>query len=324
MTGRELAWRVLVNEVRASSGEEKGSGEKTPSYLISPLGARMNRILVTGSITPPDPAGTGPAGFARARLTDATGTLPVTAGSYQPLGRADLERLTEPTRAFVVGKVAWNRNSVPSPDVSLRAEAVHPVTDPEYRSLLAESAAQTLERLRLVLRLRGSSPPNDTELHRQGISPHWIRGARTAVAQYPAFDAEPYYESLRAVLLSLRAPPTPERAPPSMPVPNQTASEVVRSVRARAIPDRPSLTAGLKALEGRLLEIVDELAEASPDGYADMDELAERAARHGLEGERMEELLNYLSEMGTLEEPLVGKFRRVEGPPRGENPEGFR
>lgn len=316
MTGRELAWRVLANELHASSAEERGSGEKSPSYLISPLGARMNRVLVTGTITPgeggPDPA----AGFARALLTDPTGGVSVTAGTYQPQGKADLERLSGPSRVFVVGKISRFRGAAPAPVVSIRAETVQPVADVDYRMLMAEAANQTLERLELVLRLRSSTPPAEQELGQAGTSPAWVRGAQASIERYPTLDPTPYYEALRAVLITLRAAPTPEPTR-SAPAPAlERPAEVVRVVHPQVAPSAPSPPPGLKALEGRLLEILDELAEESPDGYADMDELTERAARHGLEGERMEELLNYLAENGTLEEPLVGKFRRAEGPPR--------
>ncbi len=316
MTGRELAWRVLATELLSSSAEERGSGDKSPSYVISPLGARMNRVLVTGTIPPADGAGADPsAGFVRARLTDPTGTLPVTTGSYQPQGQADLGKISEPTRVLVVGKTTLFRGTGATPVVSIRAETVHPVLDVEYRTLTAEAATQTLERLELVLRLRATPPPSDDELTRAGVSPYWARGARASIARYPALDPAPYYESLRAVLVALRAAPVAEAPPRAAARPVEPSPDVVRVVHARSPPKAPSPPPGLQALEGRLLEILDDLAEESPDGYADMDELAERAARHGLDGERMEELLNYLSENGTLEEPLVGKFRRAEGPP---------
>ncbi|MGC2289170.1 MAG: hypothetical protein WA688_04860 [Thermoplasmata archaeon] len=317
MTGRELAWRVLANELAASSVEEKGSGDKAPSYVISPLGARMNRVLVTGTITAAERAGTDPTQpFVRARLTDPTGTLAVTAGSYQPQGQADLERIARPTRVLLVGKPTLFRNSGPSPMASVRAESVLAVPESDYRTLTAEAGFQTLERLELVLRLRAPAPPSDAELARSGVSPFWRRGARASIAQYPSLDPTPYYESLRAVLVTLRAGPVPEPPPPAGARPVEAAPEVTRTVHPLNVPATPSPPPELRVLEGRLLEILDELAEGSPDGYADMDELAERAARHGLDGERMEALLNYLSENGTLEEPLVGKFRRTEGPPR--------
>jgi uncharacterized protein len=317
MTGRELAWRVLANELQASDAEERGAGEKIPSYVISPLGARMNRVLVAGTIAPTERVGVDSnTGFVRARLTDPTGVVLVTAGSYQPQGQADLERIRDPTRVLVVGKLSRVRGGLANSPTSLRAETVQPVSEAEYSMLLAEAATQTLDRLDLVLRLRSKEPPTDAELGGAGVSPYWIRGARSAIERYPSLDPAPYYESLRAVLVSLRAAPAPDERRPTARPPPVTVPEVVRMVHPRAPPPARSLPAGLGSLEGRLLEILDDLAEHSPDGYADMDELSERAACHGLEGERMEELLNYLSENGTLEEPLVGKFRRAEGPPR--------
>jgi uncharacterized protein len=315
MTGRELAWRILASELLASSAEERGTGEKSPSYVISPLGARMNRVLLTGTITT-EVSGTGSAaGFVQARLTDPTGTVPVSTGSYQPQGQADLTKISRPTRVFVVGKAASFRGTGPDSRVTIRAEAVHPVSENEYWALAVEAAVQTLERLELVHRLRSAEPPSDAQLVRAGISPHWIKGARASIDRYPSLDPLPYYDVLRAVLRAVRTSPGVENAP-EVERPVGSSPEVVRVVHARSPAPAATPPVGVRALEGRILEILDQLADESPDGYADMDELAERAARHGIEGERMEELLNYLSENGTVEEPLVGKFRRAEGPPR--------
>ena len=48
MNARETAWRVFAGELNSSSLEIKGEEEKTPSYLITPLGAKLNRILIAG------------------------------------------------------------------------------------------------------------------------------------------------------------------------------------------------------------------------------------------------------------------------------------
>jgi uncharacterized protein len=316
MTGRELAWRVLANEVLASSAEERGVGEKAPSYVISPLGGRMNRVVMAGSVTAVDRGDKeAPPGLIRARLTDPTGTVPLLASSYQPAGQLDLEAIWQPTHALVVGKVNLFQGSGSLPAASIRAEAVRPLPDTEYRTLSAEVATQTLERLELVVRLRSPASPSDAELTLAGASAAWVRGARASITRYPTLDPTPYFEALGAVLIALRAAP---QTPSSTEGPQDEApTPVVRVVHPRSPVPSSAAPAGLKAMEGRLLEILDELAEESPDGYADMDDLAQRAARHGLDSERMEELLNYLSENGTLEEPLVGKFRRAEGPPPG-------
>ena len=48
---RETAWRVFANELNTSTLEIKATEEKMPSYLVSPLGAKINRVLVAGTLT---------------------------------------------------------------------------------------------------------------------------------------------------------------------------------------------------------------------------------------------------------------------------------
>jgi RPA family protein len=318
MTGRELAWRVLACELKTSVEEEKGNGPRAPSYLISPLGARMNRVLIAGTIEAPGSAGaTTSGGFLRAPLTDPTGSVTVMAGSFQPQARADLQHVTGTTRALVVGKPTLYRPAGGPPTPTIWAEAVHPISDSEYRTVAAETAAQTLDRLDLVLRLRGPKPPTDPELRAAGVSPRWIQGARTSILRYPTLDGSAYYPPLRAVLVAIREPSSQPEPPPSVRRAPDPSPGVTRTVASRSTAPPPVAPPALRALEGRLLEILDELADQSPDGYADMDDLAERAARQGIHSDRMEEILNFLSENRTLEEPLVGKFRRADGPPPG-------
>lgn len=312
MTGREVAWRVTAHELLSSSQEEKGEGEWARSYVISPLGGRMNRLLMAGTVTVSNGEPRGSNGV-RGTLADATGSVPLAASSFQPNGQSDLASISAPTPAFVVGKAALFRGAGTLPVASVRVEAIRPLPDSEYRSVSTEIAAQTLERLELVLRMRAGGGPSDAELVRAGISPVWVRGARVSIERYPTFDPSPFIHSLRKILSSLQQGSTDSPRPTEARRP--VTDPVVRTVHAREPAPTPTPPAGSRSLEGRLLEILDELADESPDGYADMDDLAERAARHGLDGEKMEELLNYLSESGTIEEPLVGKFRRSEGPP---------
>ncbi len=317
MTGREVAWRVLAHEFRASSEEERGAGERVASYVISPLGARMNRVLLVGTLQPAERAGRDDANaFWRSRLSEPTGVVTVSAGSFQPRAQAELRRLTTPETSLVMGKVHLFKGTSGLAIGSIRAEAVRPIPDAEYRSILAEAALQTLERIELMDRLRGAPDRPDGEFLREGWSPTWIKGAREAARRYPTWDPVPYRASVAQVLDTLRggtagSAPSAAAAPPAATPP--PAAGEVRITRIAPAPARVPATAEQKALEGRLLEVLDELAEGSPDGYADMDELAERATRQGIESERMEEILNRLEESGTIEEPIVGKFRRSIG-----------
>ena len=51
MNARETAWRVFATELNSSTLEIKATEEKMPSYIVSPLGAKINRVLITGVLT---------------------------------------------------------------------------------------------------------------------------------------------------------------------------------------------------------------------------------------------------------------------------------
>jgi len=187
VSGRETAWRVLALELNAATEEEKGTGEKSASYLLSPLGARMSRVLVAGTLAPAEPAGKpdGPP-FLRARLADPTGTISVTAGSFQPRALAQLRAHQEPSLALVVGKVNLFRGRDGNGYVSVRAEGLHPISEHVYHEQLAETLGQTLQRLELVKRIASDATTDDAALRVDGHPAAWIRAARAAKARYPA------------------------------------------------------------------------------------------------------------------------------------------
>ena len=51
MKAREPAWRVFASEFNASTLKIKGEGEKAPSYVVTPLGAMVNRLFIVGILT---------------------------------------------------------------------------------------------------------------------------------------------------------------------------------------------------------------------------------------------------------------------------------
>jgi uncharacterized protein len=318
MTGRETAWRILANEFRAASEEERATGDRAASYVLSPLGARMNRVLTVGMLTPAEPtAGGESGGFWRARLTDPTGTIPVSAGSFQPRAQAELRAVTAPTRAMVMGKPNLFVGSSGTRVGTLRAESVRPISEEEYRLRLAEAATQTLDRMALVERLRASPGTPDEALWSEGLVPMWITGARATVARYTSWDPAPYREALDLVARTLRGHPSDLPATPTPAAARAQTEERSPEVRVSRAPSRPEprpLSGEEQTAAGPVIELIDLLAEESPDGYADLTELADRAAREGISAERLEELLHRLDESGAVEEPIVGKFRRPEGP----------
>ncbi len=306
MALREPAWRVTARELETSLEEEKGEGDRAASYLLSPFAARMNRVLVTGTLSPAEPIGrdeTQP--FWRSRLTDPTGAVAVTAGSFQPRAMAQLRASPASRPAIVVGKAHLYRGRDGVGYVSVRAEGVRFVGETEERSVLADIVRQTLDRLDLVERVAREPDRSDDSLGAQGTPRSWVRAARESLRRYPNVDREAFRRDLRPALRRIAGDSGPP-PPPAVPPPSVTVTRV-----PVAAPARPAPTAAERAEESVFLDHLDEIAEASADGYADLKELLARVASEGLPGERAEAALNRLEEEGVVEEPIVGKLRRA-------------
>jgi RPA family protein len=296
VSGREPAWRVLACEFLPSTEEERGEGERAASFVISPLGARMNRVLLVGTLGPAEEIGRDEdAPFLRSRLTDPTGTVTLTAGGFQPRAMEQLRSFPAPGVAVVVGKAHLFKGRDGVGYASVRAEALRAASDPLHRMLLVEAAAQTLRRVDLLRRLASDPPPGDPELRALGFPDRWVSGAREARRRYPSVDPGTFLGPLREVLRAVRTGAAAP-APPAVP----------RAAPRAAAPAPPA--GGSEAV---FLEILDEITERSIDGYADLGDLIAAAARRGIRDEQAEELLGRLEEAGTVEEPVVGKLRRA-------------
>ncbi|MCI4349085.1 MAG: hypothetical protein L3J93_02550 [Thermoplasmata archaeon] len=299
MSGRETAWRVLAHEFSQSTEEERGTGDRVASYVLSPLGAKMNRVLLVGTLSAAEAIGRDAATpFFRTRLTDPTGFVLVTAGGFQPRALEALRNLKGPQDALVVGKTHLfvGRDGVAYP--SVRAEAIRALPSAELEAGLAEAAEQTLARIALVKALESTPAPSDEALRASGYPRSWIRAAREVRPRYPSRDPESFRPPIEGVLAGIRshAPRESVRGPAPAP-PRPVAS---RDPPAR---DHGSAT---------FLDLLDELAEGSSDGFADLGDLLERAGARGIDSEVAERILVELEEAGAIEEPVVGKLRRTE------------
>lgn len=304
MALREPAWRVSTRELESSLEEEKGSGERAASYLLSPFGSRMNRVLVAGTLSPAEPIGRDEAQtFWRARLSDPTGAVAVTAGSFQPRAMAQLRVATTPRSAIVVGKVHLYRDRSGVGYVSVRAEGLRTASESEERALLADMVRQTLDRLDLIDRIEKGTVFGDAEARAGGIPTPWVHAAREALRRYPNVDRAAFRRELRSAVRRIAGDtgPEPSRSPPS-------TVTVIRAPAPKGAASPPS--AAERAEESVFLDLLDEVTEVSVDGYADLKELFSRVASRGLVSDRAEATLNRLEDEGVIEEPIVGKLRR--------------
>ena len=144
MMGREVAWRIFAGELNDSSLVEKGEEERAPTYVISPLGARINRVYMVGVITDLENVGSSEEPIWRARIADPTGTTYVSAGQFQPEAAQALSKIPVPSFAAIIGKVR-----VYSPEegvmyISIRPEVVKQV-DKDMRDGWVLEGAESLK-----------------------------------------------------------------------------------------------------------------------------------------------------------------------------------
>ncbi|MFY9716472.1 MAG: hypothetical protein WAK40_00845, partial [Thermoplasmata archaeon] len=186
MSYRELAWRVTARELESSLEEEKGEGERPVAHLLSPFGARMNRVLIAGTLSPPEPVGRDdPPTFWRSRFTDPTGSIPVTAGGFQPRAMAQLRTIAVPRPSVIVGKVHLYRGRDSVAYISVRAETIRAVAEAEERAVLADIVRHSLDRLDLLERVEKEPGVSDDTLAAAGAPGPWIVAARAALHRYP-------------------------------------------------------------------------------------------------------------------------------------------
>lgn len=307
MALRETAWRQTAAEILSALQEERGAGERAATYLLSPYGSRMSRVLIAGTVSPPELIGRDPTQpFWRSRLVDPTGTVAVTAGGFQPRAMAHLRAITVAQPALVAGKVHLYRGNDGTAYISIRAEAVRPLDEAQLRVALVEELAQSLDRLELVDRLLREPMTLDATLRTEGIGAVGLRAARESIRRYPSIDRPAFRATLRLLL------PVIEGRIPATPVaPSTPATVRVTRVEPPVPKRRETPSAAERANESAFLDVMDELADGSMDGYADYRELRQRLAERGLSEEAAETILARLQDEGVVEEPIMGRLRRA-------------
>lgn len=161
MYSREVARRVFLEELRKSdlSFREGDDSQYAPQYLLTPTGARCNRVFVVGTLIERDDIGEE-VEYWRGRLADPTGSILIYAGQYQPEAARALAEIEIPAFVAVVGKPSVYETEDGKKITSIRAEAIQKVDLDTRNKWLIEAARRTLERLELM---RSIDVPESTD-----------------------------------------------------------------------------------------------------------------------------------------------------------------
>jgi RPA family protein len=209
---REVAYRIFAQELRDTSValERDLEDAYAPQYVMTPTGAKVNRVFVIGTLTENEDIGTDteywrarisdPTGaffvyagqyqigtdteYWRARISDPTGAFFVYAGQYQPDATRVLADASIPEVLAVVGKVSMYTTEDERVMTSIRPETIS-VVDVETRDRwVLETSRQTLDRIRKL--------EDESSEHLSMVTEHY------------SLDLEQYKQMVASALESVR------------------------------------------------------------------------------------------------------------------------
>jgi len=295
MIDREVAWRVFAHEFNSSTLSYSEGDERAPNYVITPTGAKCNRLFVVGVATEVENIG-AEGDLWRARIADPTGVFTVYAGQYQSEAAIFLSKLQVPAFVAVIGKARTYKPEERTVYVSIRPEEIN-ISDEANRDYwVLDTAERTLERIRIMGSALKSGLKGE-ELTRHlvsiGVNRDLADGAARAFAHYPSL--EEYLEGLRQLVL-------------------KAVEMIAREVPVKREEVAQAEAGSFKTLESKPSprEKIDEIMSILDAGkgvkYSD---LLENALREGLTSQEIEAAIKELMGEGRCYEARVGVLRKV-------------
>ena len=157
---REVAHRVFAAEFDdASLSYSESDEERAPNYVVTPTGARVNRLFVAGVLTEVERVNDD---TSRGRVVDPSGAFVTYAGQYQPDEQAFLSRTEPPAFIALTGKArTFEPEDGDRVFTSVRPERLSEVDAATRDRWVVSAAEATLDRLAVVERALESSLRGD-------------------------------------------------------------------------------------------------------------------------------------------------------------------
>ena len=198
---REVAHRLFAAEFDdATVSYAESDEERAPKYVVTPTGARVNRLFAVGVLTEVESVNED---VLRARIVDPTGAFVSYAGQYQPNAAAFFERADPPAFVALTGKArTFEPEDGDRVYSSVRPESVAEV-DAETRDRWTVSAAEaTLRRIAAMAEAKTLDVEGEalrSILEDRGYDASTAAGIEVALDHYGTTTA--YLDALRGVAL---------------------------------------------------------------------------------------------------------------------------
>ena len=247
---REVAHRVFAAEFEeATLSYSESDEERAPNYVVTPTGARINRLFAAGVLTAVDRVNDE---TVRGRIADPTGAFVTYAGQYQPEVQTAIEATDVPSFVALTGKA---RTFEPEDSdvvyTSIRPESLSTIDESTRDHWLVSAARSTLERIGIFDAALDSEYRGDAleaALSEAGTPPSLAAGIPRAIDHYGTDRA--YLESMRTLAIDAlelvagdRETVEPPSVEPDDPTPTTVGSLPDTEIRIDDSPaDHPSTT----------------------------------------------------------------------------------
>ncbi|MEK9865685.1 MAG: hypothetical protein VW544_04850 [Euryarchaeota archaeon] len=307
--GRQSAVRVFAHEYRDATLPEQGSGEYDPGYMVTRLGAKINRALIAGTIDSSERRESESGQSFRFNLIDVTGTHRVEVSPFNPELHPEAEEIHarfERGDRFIMMVVGKQRSFTTEDGgvfTSYNAQEMREIDSQAYVEWLAETADATLRRIDAYEKAL-SSEQSIAGFRAAGIPEDLVDGMLLSRAHYPDFESEVYMlDVLQALNAALgRSVEIVNRSPdpePNSPATNETTAEVTE-----------------KRAEGDMsLEdvIISTIAAGDRGEGVDYDAIIRECSVHGHSRQDAEDAIDSLRAVGgRISEHKFGWFKLTE------------
>jgi RPA family protein len=304
----------------------RGEGERAPSYLVSPLGAKINRVFVSGVITEVENTGTDTDPRWRARMSDPTGIFYISAGQFQPEAAEALSKIKTPVFASVIGKVRTYKPESGVLYISIRPEIVKEIDNSQRDAWVLETCRLMKSRLGAMKEAVEMDPFSREALLDLGYMPMIVDGVSLAMDHYKGVDID-RYERMLVEALRYLLPEYGDRAIDRAAwAPRSDGSGWKDEGATRSLDEfdvEPEDQAKLEEIgvfdvqgevteeeKQQILKYVEELMEDAENELISFQDIIEKCVTEGIDKDRAEEILNLLQGEGELSEPSMGLLRR--------------
>lgn len=286
---REIAWRIFSHEFNISNLYVSEGDERAPNYIITPTGAKCNRLFIIGVVTEIENIGKDN-NLWRVRIADPTGVFTIYAGQYQPEAAIFFSELNVPAYVALVGKARKYEPEDGSVYLSVRPEEIN-FSDEKQRDMwVLETTKRTLERIKVI------EDALDSGLSGNELQDFLMKKVTSTALLNGAMLAIQHYKDLDNTLLELR----------------KTIAHAIETVSFESeiiepLPENKEEPSKLEPKEA-LAAIIDELDTGQGTSFSRVIETAQKA---GLDTQTVELSLKELMDEGRCYEPKTDVIRKV-------------